>query len=110
MNTTSENIIMTISEIPAELTRPKLTRVVSAEIDFTAFPYCREEEVEKLGTPVAPQLETQVSAEIDWTSWPYCLSFSEEEFQVPPVAPQLETQVSAEIDWTSWPYCLSFNK
>ena len=83
MNTTSENIIMTIEfNLPESISNEELTQV-------------------ELGTPVAPRLETQVSADIDWTSWPYCLSF-------PVVAPRLETQVSTEIDWTSWPYCLSF--
>ena len=102
MNTTSENISMIIVSdelaLP-ELALPPLIRVVSAEIDFLASPYCREHQ-----KPFAPRLETQVSAEIDWESWPYCLSFPERE----PVAPRLETQVSAEIDWESWPYCLSF--
>ena len=68
MNTTSENIAMII--VSDELALPPLIRVVSAEIDFSAFPYNREE-------PQKPQLETQVSGEIDWASWPYCLSFPE---------------------------------
>ena len=76
MNTTSENISMIIVSdelaLP-ELSLPPLIRVVSAEIDFSASPYFREE----YQKPFAPRLETQVSAEIDWEEWPYCLSFPE---------------------------------
>ena len=72
MNITSENIMMTI---PFELAPPPLIRVISADIDFTVFPYTRENEDSEQFPVSVPQLVTQVSAEIDWESWPYCLSF-----------------------------------
>lgn len=71
MNTTMENTILYV---------PKLETQVSAEIDWSSWPYCLVFPPSELEIP---QLETQVSAEIDWSSWPYCLSFLDDDDDEP---------------------------
>jgi FPC/CPF motif-containing protein YcgG len=98
MNTFQENIVMTINEFPMCTPAP-LVGCVSADIDYTEWPYCLSQLPSFECTP-AP-LVGCVSADIDYTEWPYCLS-QLPSFECTP-APLIGC-VSADIDYTVWPY------